>query len=69
MNKLFLSKTIYDISAVKETILAFSELAKITLHNKSDYYICEFDNCVYTTEQTSMEFENYLIDLCNKMGC
>ena len=38
--------------------------------NKEDnnYWKCRFKNCRYNTEQTELEFENYLIDYINSKG-
>lgn len=67
MNELLLSKDIYNISAIKQTISAFSELAKISLYNNASHYVCVFENCIYAQDETIKEFENYLIDLCNRL--
>lgn len=69
MNKLILSKDIYIISAIENAISAFSKLAEITISEETNCYFCEFNNCVYEKDITIKEFENYLIDLCNKLGC
>ena len=69
MTKLLLSKDIYKLSLINETASAFSTLAKISLYDDGSYIVCLFENCTYSKEQTIKEFENYLIDLCNKMDC
>lgn len=67
MNKLLLSKEIYKAPSINETISAFSKIAKISLYESVDHYICIFENCLYSQNQTMKEFENYLIDLCNQL--
>ena len=67
MTKLLLSKDIYKTILIDETAIAFSNLAKISLYDDGSYIVCLFENCVYSKEQTIKEFENYLIDLSNKM--
>ena len=67
MNKLLLSKDVYEISIIEQTISAFSELVSICVCDSENYYVCVFENCVYSQDQTIKEFENYLINLCNKM--
>lgn len=68
MNKLYLSKDLYKKDAIEKTVMAFSDLSTITAYDDSDYYICVFDKCTYEASVTIKEFENYLIDLCNKLG-
>lgn len=67
MNRLLLSKDIYSMHLIEKTAVAFSKLAKITLHNEANYTVCIFEDCIYPQEQTISEFENYLIDLHNKV--
>lgn len=65
MNKLMLSKHLYNSATVMKTVSVFSNLADISVSENEFYHICCFDNSRYETEQTMAEFENYLIDLCN----
>lgn len=67
MNKLMLSKELYNSTAIIKTVSAFSELVNISVTENNKYYICYFNNSRYGTKQTISEFENYLIDLCNRM--
>lgn len=68
MNKLMLSKYIYTFPAIENAISAFSELATISIREETNCYLFEFENCVYEEDITLKEFENYLIDLSNKLG-
>ena len=65
MNKLMLSKDLYEIQAIKKATDAFVELVQISVQEDENYYVCLFEKCIYSQEQTIKEFENYLIDLCN----
>lgn len=68
MNRLEINKEIYELNNVQKAINDYSELAKIVLYQKDNYYILDFDNCVYDFNITIKEFENYLIDLSNIKG-
>lgn len=58
-------KEIFDESAIKKTIVAFSKLTEVSMIEHGYYYICYFNNCLYEEAQTLLEFENYIIDLMN----
>jgi hypothetical protein len=40
----------------------------IEVEEDNNYWKCRFKNCRYNTEQTELEFENYLIDYINSKG-
>lgn len=63
MNKLLLSKDLYDKAYIINSIVEFKEHTTIELSENNEYYICLFKNCVYEAQETIHEFENYLIDL------
>lgn len=65
MNKLFLNKNIFEEAMIKLSIKAFDSIARITLSQNKNYFICLFHECLYDIEETKKEFENYLIDLTN----
>lgn len=69
MIKLLLSKDVYKTFLINETVKAFSDIAKISLYDDERHIVCIFEDCAYSKEQTIKEFENYLIDLCNKTEC
>ena len=66
MNELRLKKELYSIPNIRQSILAFSELATISVLEKDEVYICTISECRYDIEETVSEFENYLIDLSYK---
>lgn len=61
--RLFLNKTIYHIESIKKGIDAYQELADITLDEADKYWICTISDTQYDEEETSKEFENYVIAL------
>lgn len=68
MNDLKLNKELYDRKDLILVAKVFSHLAMIRMQEDNNYWICRFENCRYSTEQTKMEFENYLIDYINSKG-
>ena len=66
MNELRLKKELYSMPNIRQSILAFSELATISVLENDDAYICTISKCRYDIEETVGEFENYLIDLSYK---
>ena len=67
MSNLYLAKDIYTQESIEETIAAFINYAKITISHNETHYICTFEQTIYDAVETVMEFENYLIDYCNKL--
>ncbi len=68
MSNLYLSKDIYNVNCINHTVNAFSDYAEIEISQNSTHFICSFKNTVYDSVETAKEFENYLIDYCNKSG-
>lgn len=64
-NNMSFSKDFYSKSAIIRAINDYSKLAKITLSEESNYYICSFNNCVIASERVKHEFSNYLIEVMN----
>lgn len=67
-NILFLNKILYTEQQVRLAIYAYSDLARIRLDSNGKYWRCEFFQCQYEEKRTILEFENYLIELCNSVG-
>ena len=65
MNELYLSTEIYSVEIIKAAIRQFASLSDINLITESSYYKCIFSECIYDTEETMKEFENYIIDSMN----
>ena len=63
MNELRLSSQIYSEGCIREGIDAFADLCSISLSSSDGTYIVSFSDCVYDTDETMKEFENYLIEL------
>lgn len=68
MNRLEISKEIYSLHNVEKAINDYSDIANIILSQDTDYFVLEFSKCVYESNITIKEFENYLIDLSNIKG-
>lgn len=68
MNRLNISKIIFDENKVLTAIKEYSQLVEIVKFEDTEYYILEFNNCKYDVELTMAEYENYLIDLTNDKG-
>lgn len=66
MNELRLKKELYSMPNIRQSILAFSDTATISVFEKDETYICTISECRYDIEETVGEFENYLIDLSYK---
>ena len=62
---LLLSKYIYPADCVRQAADAFKEITQIHITEDNNVFYCFFDDCKYDVEQTTKEFENYLIDLSN----
>ncbi len=62
MNKLILSKKIYNENYIEQCIKEFSELSHISIINNKDSCTLVFEDCIYDENTTIKEFENYLID-------
>lgn len=62
MNKLILSKKIYNENYIEQCINEFSELSNISIINNKDSCTLVFEDCIYDENTTIKEFENYLID-------
>lgn len=67
MSNVYLAKDIYSKESIEATITAFANYAKIMISHNKTHYICTFENAIYDVEETMKEFENYLIDYCNKL--
>lgn len=65
MSDLKLNKEIFDIHMIKKAIIAYRNLADISVKDTEDYYEVAFIRCKYGKEKTVAEFENYVIDLMN----
>ena len=68
MNDLKLNKELYKYEDIILVTKVFSHLALIEVEEDNNYWKCRFKNCRYNTEQTELEFENYLIDYINSKG-
>ena len=66
MNELRLKNELYSMPNIRQSILAFSDIATISVFEKDEAYICTISECRYDIEETVGEFENYLIDLSYK---
>ena len=60
INMLKLHTEIFSLDKISYTIDAFKNIAKITVTQKKDYYICVFSHCKFDIEKTICEFSNYL---------
>ena len=65
MKELKLSKAIYSIQGIKETIGAYSGYATMEIHNRGAHWGVMFSACKYDEKLTVKEFENYLIGMEN----
>lgn len=63
MNDLKLNKELYKYEDIILVTKVFSHLALIEVEEDNNYWKCR-----YNTEQTELEFENYLIDYINSKG-
>lgn len=66
MNRLFLSKLLYEEEYIRKAIFDYQNLTTISLSDENTHFVCTFENCKYTVDLTIREFENYVIDLCAK---
>lgn len=67
-DRVILKREIYSIEAVKKAVADYQGLANIQIFEYEEEMVCQFRNCVYDITLTEMEFENYLIGLCNQKG-
>lgn len=67
MNSVMLHKEIYPESAITEGIRAFASLAKIRYDQVGSYWRCVFSENRYDIQETTREFENYIIDYCTHL--
>ncbi len=63
MKAIKLRTDIYSDCAIVQAVLAYRDIAAITISHQGAYAICEFENCAFNEDQTVQEFENYVIDL------
>lgn len=68
MKTLELSKKIYSLSSIEETIRVFKHLGTITKIETRYLWKLVFRKCRYDELRTVYEFENYLIGLENQNG-
>ena len=68
MNDLKLNKELYKYEDIILVTKVFSHLALIEVEEHNNYWKRRFKNRRYNTEQTELEFENYLIDYINSKG-
>ena len=62
MNKITLSKEIYQKSAIKHAIRAFGQIATIRLLEENEKYVSLiFEQCVADPQKTMDEFGNYVL--------
>ena len=66
MNDLYLSKELYSAKNIENAVKAFKGLANIKIKQDEKYYVCTIKSSRYSVEETSNEFENYIIDLTSK---
>lgn len=65
MIKLRLNPNIFKMKYIDHAAKAYEKICSIKISGEDDYIVCEFSNCIYDAEETSKEFENYIIDLMN----
>lgn len=65
MKTLKLSKELYSLINIEETIDVYDRLANIEILHRNNCYLLSFSGCRYDTNRTIKEFENYLIGLEN----
>ena len=65
MRKLTLNTDIYSDQIIEAAIIAYKELAKITISRSNHQIQLEFTECKFDASITIKEFENYLIGLEN----
>lgn len=65
MNKLKLTTNIFSKAYIEEAIRAYKDICNIEISEINNYIVCKFTDCIYNTEETIKEFENYVIDLMN----
>ena len=63
MSSLNLCKEIYSGKVIEIAQKAYSELADISVEEKSLYWQISFARCIYGEEKTKLEFENFVISL------
>lgn len=59
------AKEIYSRETIARAVSDYAGIAKIAVDEDDKYWNLEFSKCVYDTDVTKMEFENYLIGLEN----
>lgn len=65
MNNLSLDLEVYNRSIILEAINAYRGLCVIDYTERGHKFICKFSKCKYNIDKTTLEFENYVIDLMN----
>ena len=69
MKTLNLNNEIYDLNAIKSTIITYRQLCDIRIASDTRYFILTIDNCRYDEELTTKEFCNaVLIETIRKKG-
>ena len=65
MKELKLSKMIYSLQCIKETVGVYSGFSKMEILNRGTHWGVVFSACRYDENLTTKEFENYLIGMEN----
>jgi len=65
MKELILSADIYSYPVIEAAIIAYKNLATISICKQDRQIRLVFDECRFDTTMTIREFENYLIGLEN----
>ena len=62
MNSLFLSKELYNREIIDFAVEAYHDICNVEVCDSEEYFVCKFEDCIYSESITMKEFENYIID-------
>lgn len=62
------SKSFYSKALLKQAIIDYKAIARISLIEEDLYFKCKFNQCAVDTQTVKNEFNNYLIELLNAKG-
>lgn len=63
--KVLLNKELYELEMILYAVEQYDKLASIKVVDKEIHWECQFSRCVYATNLTMKEFENYIINIEN----
>lgn len=67
MKKIQINRSVYSDDAIQKTMEAYKGYAVMTVNYQKEYAALTFWKCKYDEDQTTKEFENYMIGIENSL--